>query len=78
MPNHGRDEPTPRVICCPVKSDINRARTELLRRLEAHPPSSWPTNLLAAVAAVIDLRFTEISHHGIIQPTGKPRLRVIR
>jgi hypothetical protein len=35
----------------------NAAGTELLDRLRQHPPSTWPSPLMRAVAAMIDVNF---------------------
>jgi hypothetical protein len=35
----------------------NAADTELLDRLREHPPSTWPPELMRAVAAMIDVNF---------------------
>jgi hypothetical protein len=55
----------------------NYLRQQLLRRFEAHAPSSWPVDLLAAVIAVIDLRFGEPPGCTAVKPTPKPGLHLV-
>lgn len=49
---------------------LNYLQRELLHRFQTHPPSTWGTDLLSAVMAVIDLKFP-------VQPVG-PRLRLVK
>ncbi|OBH20794.1 hypothetical protein [Mycolicibacter sinensis] len=56
-------------------AELRRLRSEYVRRMEHHPPSTWPSDLFRAVNAVVELHFG--SGAARVTPVGRPRLSVV-